>query len=213
MRGKVAATGLERAGAREVRDDLVGDDDGDRNRDQRLTKILSLVPAKETLLDAQPEETNAEHRDGEWDHPLPRVDELARDEARRLRGHPLLYLVGDVPTEDVEDPVGHVHDAHEPEDERETAGDDEEPAGERHRVEQIRQEGARIVERRPVVRRTPAPRTGVGRRVGDKEHVEECEDDKPGRGGARHGSYDSPGADSLGHRRSERTSVAKRFQR
>ena len=34
-----------------------------------------------------------------------------------------------------------------------------------------------------------------------------------GRYGARHSSYDSPRADSLGHRPGERTNVAGRFQR
>ena len=213
MRGKVAAAGLERAGAREVGDDLVGDDDRDGDRDQGLTQILPLIPAEKPLLDEESEPTDADHRHRHRDQPFPRVDELSRDEARRLRGHPLLNLVRDVAAQEVEDAVGHVHDAHEPEDEREAAGDDEEPAGKGHRVEQVRDQRAGVVDRRPVVGRSPTARAALRGRVGNDEHEEEREDDEPGRGGARHGSYDSPGANSFGHRPGERTNVARRFQR
>ena len=127
--------------------------------------------------------------------------------------HPLLDLVGDVAAEEVERAVRHVHDAHEPEDEREAARDDEEQPGEREPVEHGRQERARVVERRAGVRRPPVAAAELVRRVGDHEHVEDREHDERGRGGPRHGSHDSPGADSLGHRPSERTNVASCFQR
>ena len=41
--------------AAEVGEHLVGHDDRDRDRDQRLAQILALVPAQEQLLDRQPE--------------------------------------------------------------------------------------------------------------------------------------------------------------
>ena len=50
------------------------------------------------------------------------------------------------------------------------------------------------------------------RRIRDHEDVEEREHDNGGRGGARHGPDDSPGADSLGHQQRERTNVRERFQ-
>ena len=68
--------------------------------------------------------------------PLERVH-LARLEREPGSRHPLLNLVGDVATEEVERAMRHVDDAHEPEDQREAARDDEEQARERQPVEQM----------------------------------------------------------------------------
>ena len=54
-----------------------------------------------------------------------------RRRSRVLADEPLLHLERDVAAEQEERAVGHVHDPHEPEDEREAAGDDEVEAGER----------------------------------------------------------------------------------
>ena len=201
MRDRVAPVLLrpERNRAGKVRDDLVGDDDGDRDRDERLAQVLALVPAQQELLHGEPEHGDARHRDEPRHHPLPRVHILSGQEDPGAR-HPLLHLVGDVATEEVEGAVGHVHDAHEPEDEREPARDDEQQPGEREAVEDGLEERARVVQRGSRVGRPPvAPH--LRRRVRDHEDVEEREHDNGDRGAARHGPDDSPGADSLGHQR------------
>ncbi len=197
---------------RKVGDHLVGDDHRDRDRDERLTEILSLVPAQQELLHGEAEHADAHHRDEPRNDPLERVD-LGRVEPESGPGHPLLDLVRDVAAEEVEGAVRHVDHAHEPEDEREAARDDEEQSGERETVEHGRQERARIVQRRSGVRRSPVTSAELVGRVRDHEHEEDREHDERGRGDARHGSYDSPGANSLGHRPRERTNVAPRFQR
>ena len=152
----VAAVLLRSKGhrARKVRDDLVGDDDGYGDRDERLAKVLALVPAQQELLDTEPEHGDARHRDEPRHHPLERVHLLPGQEEPGAR-HPLLYLVRDVAAEEVERAVGHVDDAHEPEDEREPARDDEQEPGERETVEDGLEERARIVQRGSRVGRPP----------------------------------------------------------
>ena len=51
------------------------------------------------------------------------------------------------------------------------------------------------------------------RRIGDDDDVEERKADEPGRSGPRHGSYDSPGTDSLGHRAVRTYQACWLFQR
>ena len=114
----------ERDSPWEVRDDLVGDDHRDGDRYQRLPEILALVPAQKQLLHAETDDRDDAHGDEQRHDPLERVD-LAGLEAEAGAGHPLLHLVGDVAAEEVQGAVRHVHDAHEPEDEREAARDDE----------------------------------------------------------------------------------------
>jgi hypothetical protein len=77
--------------------------------------------------------------------------------------------------------MGHVDDAHEPEDEGEAARDDEEQSCERDRVEEDGQERAGIVDRRPERGRPPVAEPDLGRRLRDDEDVEDHEDDQPAR--------------------------------
>ena len=95
--------------------------------------------------------------------------------------HSLLHLVRDVAAEEVEGAVGHVHDPHEPEDEREPARHDEEEPGEREPVEDRGQEGAEVVERRAGVRRAPVPAATRGRGLREEEDVGDPEQDQPAR--------------------------------
>ena len=101
--------------------------------------------------------------------------------------HPLLHLVGDVAAEEVEGAVRHVHDAHQPEDEREAARDDEEePANVRPSSTVAKNDaGSWIAE--PNVRRLPVAAAELVGRVRDDEHVEDREDDerRPRRRAAR----------------------------
>ena len=87
--------------AREVGDDLVGDDHGDGDRDQRLAQLLALVPAQERLLHDEPDDRDARRGDEQRHEPLPGVH-LARLEREALTGHRLLDLVRDVAGEEVE---------------------------------------------------------------------------------------------------------------
>ena len=57
--GEVSAAGLKSARTREMRDDLVGDDHRERDGDQRLAEILSLVPPEECLLNDESEPADA----------------------------------------------------------------------------------------------------------------------------------------------------------
>ena len=208
---------LDRAGPRhgpteaavEVRDDLVGEDHRERDRDQRLTEVLTLVPAQEQdLLDDQAEDADRDGRDERRDHPLPRVDVRRQQGEAAPFGDPLLHVVRDVAAEQEERALRHVDHPHQPEDEGEAARDDEEQPGEGQAVQQGDEEVSRVVDRRPEVGRPPVATSQLVRRIGDHDHVEQREDDDPGRDGSRHGSYYSPGADSLGHRPCERTNVA-----
>ncbi len=71
----VAAVLLRSEGhrAREVRDHLVGDDDGHGDRDERLAEVLALVPAQQELLHREPEHGDARHRDEPRHHPVASV--------------------------------------------------------------------------------------------------------------------------------------------
>ena len=62
---------LGHAAAR-VHDDLVGHDHRERDRDQRLAQILTLVPAQEHLLHREPDQAGDERRDEQHDEPVER---------------------------------------------------------------------------------------------------------------------------------------------
>ena len=62
----------------EVGDHLVGEDHRDRDRDQRLAKLLALIPAKEHLLDTESEGADQEPGDERREEPLPEVHLLAQ---------------------------------------------------------------------------------------------------------------------------------------
>ena len=72
------------------------------------------------------------------------ASELPNADVGLAARHPLLQLEGEEAGEHVERAVGHVDDAHQPEDEREPARDDEVEAGEREPVEADDDEGPRI---------------------------------------------------------------------
>ena len=109
-----------------MRKHLVGEDDRDRDRDQRLPQILSLVPAQEELLHDQAHPGD-DGRPGESrDDPVGQVDLRARQaEDAAFADHMPLHLERDVAAEEEERAVRHVDDAHQAEDQRETACDDE----------------------------------------------------------------------------------------
>jgi hypothetical protein len=121
------------------------------HRDQRLPELLALVPAQEDLLDDEPEDGDAGRGGERREHPLEGVHLGARDREPGAR-HLLLDVVGDVAAQQVERAVGHVHDPHEPEDEREAARDDEEQPGEGQPVHERDREVPRVVDRRAEVR-------------------------------------------------------------
>ena len=147
----------------EVRDHLVGEDHRDRDRDQRLAQLLALVPAEEDLLDDEADGADHRHRDERREDPLPGVH-VAADDREPRAGHLLLHLVGDVAAEEVERAVRHVDDAHEPEDQREAARDDEQEPGGREPVQERAGEALPVVERRPEARRAPVA-AELGRRA------------------------------------------------
>src|SRR5438874_7891789 len=146
--------------------------------------------------------------------PYPGIDLGGRDR-EPLPRHALLDLVGDVAAEQVEGAVGHVDDAHEPEDQCEAARDDEERARERERVEHDPQERTGIVHGRPEGGGAPGAAADLGRRLGDEQDVgeRECDrgdDDQPGytpphRTHEQHAvRVRANGGDRLGHAGSDR---------
>ena len=60
--------------AAEMREHLVGEDDRDRDRDQRLTEVLALVPAQEQLLHHHSHRGDDERRDDRRHDPMRQVD-------------------------------------------------------------------------------------------------------------------------------------------
>ena len=172
----VAAARLQHALAGEVCDHLVGDDHRDGDREQRLPQILALVPAEERLLDDEADDRDDCHRHEHGEDPLPRVDVRAGDGEPADAGHLLLHLVRDVAREEVERAVGHVHDPHQAEDEREAARNDEEQPGEGDGVEEDQEERARVVGGRAERGRLPVADARVGQRLRDHEDVEDGEE-------------------------------------
>ena len=123
---------------------LVGDDHRDRDRDQRLAQVLALVPAQEDLLDDEADDADARRRDEQRDDPAPGRTASTAGEREAARRSSSPDLERDVAAEQVEGAVGHVDDAHEPEDQREAARDDEEEPGEREAVEERDREVPRV---------------------------------------------------------------------
>ena len=157
----------------EVRENLVGDDHRDGDRDQRLPKLLTLVPAQEHLLHNEPHEPDRRGRDERREDPLPGIDLDTGDRVPRAR-HLLLHLVGDVAAEEVERAVRHVDDAHQSEDEREAACHDEQKPGKGEPVEQRAREALPVVDRGAERRRAPVA-ADVGRRVREHDDVQQGE--------------------------------------
>ena len=200
-----------RHGPWKVRDHLVGHDHGDGDRDQRLPQILTLVPPQQQLLHAQSEERDAADGDEQRQHPFPRRRlERLRREALRLRVHLLLDLVGDVAAQEVEGAVGHVDDPHEPEDEREAAGDDEQQAGERQGIEQDLEERLRVMDRRAEVRRPPVAVAELVDLRREEEDVDDRERSRGGREQQREAAKERLGADAAHQPRAAVYSVASR---
>ena len=197
----------------EVGDHLVGEDDRDRDRDQRLPELLTLVPAQEYLLDAEAEEPDQDRGDERRDEPLPEVHLLAQEPERGvLADEPALELQGDVPAEQEERAMRHVHDAHQPEDEREATRDDEVDAGRGDAVQERDDEVVRVVDRRAergLHPGAPELRAGLGR----EEDPDERERRETQRHDSRHRSQDAPRADSLSDRQGERTKPSTSLQR
>ena len=110
-------------GSAEPGEHLIGEDEGERDRDQRLAELLALVPAQEDEIEGEADEADDERRGDDADAPA--HDVVA------------LELECGIGAQQVERAVGHVDDSHEAEDEREAARDDEVEAregepGERH---------------------------------------------------------------------------------
>ena len=147
----------------EVRDHLVGQDDRDRDRDQRLPELLTLVPTQEQLLHRKTDEPDRHRRDHRRNEPLPEAHLRAQDaEGGVLTDELALELQGDVAAEQEERAVRHVHDPHQPEDEREPTGDHEVHASGGEAVQQGDDEVVSVVDRRAERRLDPrAARLGA----------------------------------------------------
>jgi hypothetical protein len=149
-----------------VGEHLVGEDDRDRDRDKRLAQVLTLVPAQEELLHEQADPGDHGDRGQRREHPLPEAHLSAgQAEARVAADHVALQAQRDVPAEEEEGAVGHVDDAHEPEDQREAAGHDE---VQRRRGEPVEQRDEEVL---GVVDRGAEARPG-----GDEQHPDDRED-------------------------------------
>jgi hypothetical protein len=98
----------------------VGEDDRQRDRDQRLAQLLAEVPAQEHLLDREAQHGHAERGD---ERRQPPVGDAGRE------------FESDVAPEEVQGAVRQVHDSHQAEDQREPAGADEVEAGQRDAVQ------------------------------------------------------------------------------
>ncbi len=134
----------------EVGDHLIGEDDRNRDRDQRLPKLLTLVPAEKHLLHAETGDADARRCDERRHEPLPPADLRAEEPERRITADEVpLELERDVAAEQEERAVGHVDDAHEAEDQREAARDDEVETGRGDGVQERDQEVVRVMNCRP----------------------------------------------------------------
>ena len=120
---------------------LVGEYHRQCDRDQGLPEILTLVPAQEDLLDHHADHPDDRRRDKEGDDPAEQAvlggpgPAQRQAEAGVLREPGVLHLEREVAAEQVERAVRHVHHAHQPEDQREAARDDEEERREGEAVE------------------------------------------------------------------------------
>ena len=158
-RVEVARPGDVLRDAAEVREHLVGEDDRDRDRDQRLAQVLALRPAEEELLHHEARGRDDRDADERRNDPVREVDLRALEAERAaLADHAPLDRERDVAAEQEERAVRHVDDAHEAEDEREAARDDEVEAGGGDAVQHRDQEVLRVVHGRAERRRVPAGR-------------------------------------------------------
>ena len=126
-RVEVARPGDVLGDAAEVGEHLVGEDDRDRDRDQRLAQVLALVPAQEELLhhDARaPRSASVPTIAGTIQWVRLTWALVSPNEPPSPTMLPL-ELQRDVAAEQEERAVRHVDDAHQAEDEREAARDDE----------------------------------------------------------------------------------------
>ena len=145
-RVEVARPGDVLRDSAEVREHLVGEDDRDRDRDQRLAQVLALRPAEEELLHHEARGCDDCDPDERRQDPVREVDLRAlQAEGASLADHAPLDRERDVAAEQEERAVRHVDDAHQPEDEREAARDDEVEAGGGDAVQHGDQEVLRVV--------------------------------------------------------------------
>ena len=136
--------------AAEVVEHLVGEDDRERDRDQRLAQVLALVPAQQHLLQHDADEADEQRADDERHDPVDDADLRARKAERAaLADQVALQAERDVAAEEEERAVRHVDDAHEAEDQREPARHDEVEAGGRDAVEHHDDEVLGVVDGRP----------------------------------------------------------------
>ena len=165
----------------EVRDHLIGQDDRDRDRDQRLPKLLTLIPTQEQLLHGKADEADRQRREHRRNEPLPEAHLRAQETERGVLTDELaLELQRDVAAEQKEGPVRHVHDPHQPEDEREAAGDHEVHTRGGEAVQQRDDEVVPVVDRgaeRRLDSRTARLRAGSG----SEQDPDERESDQPER--------------------------------
>ncbi len=68
--------------AAEVVEHLVGEDDRDRDRDQRLAQVLALVPAQQELLHDDADDADEQRADDERHDPVDDADLRAREPER-----------------------------------------------------------------------------------------------------------------------------------
>ena len=133
----------------EVGDHLIRQDDRDRNGDQSLPELLTLIPTQERLLHGKTDEPDRQRGEQSWNEPLPEAHLRAQETERRVLTDELaLELQRDVAAEQEESPVRHVHDPHQPEDEREPAGHHEVDARRSKTVQQRDDEVMRVVDSR-----------------------------------------------------------------
>ena len=151
----------------EMGERLVGDDHGDGDRDQRLAKLLPLIPAEKELLHHEPDDADCERCDDERDDPVAHASLRASEGGRGLSARQtLLQVEREESGQHVKRAVSHVDDAHQPEDEREAARDDEIEPGESEAVQADDDEDAHVLgglvgnpgdaRRRVLRRRAPA---------------------------------------------------------
>ena len=132
--------------ASEMGERLVGDDHGDRDRDQRLAKLLPLIPAEKELLHHEADDADCERCDDERDDPVADASLRASERGCGLSARQtLLQVEREEPGQHVKRAVGHVDDAHQPEDEREAARHDEIEPGESEAVQADDDEDAHVL--------------------------------------------------------------------
>ncbi len=126
---------------------LVGEDDRDGDRDQRLAEILTLVPTQEQLMEHQTEQRGDRGSERGVGRPS---EKTLTSVAWMLRSLPTIDCWASIATyadEQEQRTVHHAHRAHQSEHQGEPRGDDEQQASERQPVEQRDEELARLIDR------------------------------------------------------------------